>query len=111
VTCLSFTRKQDKLLAFIKERLAEGKVAPSYEEMAEHMGYASKGNVHRLLIGLEERGAIRRLPFRARAIEVLEGDMASVSSFRHRLLAVLSPLPGDKTYTVAAIRDWLRRAA
>jgi repressor LexA len=65
------TRKQYELLVFINRRLSEGGVSPSFEEMKEALGLKSKSGIHRLISGLEERGFIRRLPHRARALEVV----------------------------------------
>jgi repressor LexA len=65
------TRKQHELLTYIQERLAETGVSPSFEEMKEALALKSKSGVHRLISALEERGFIRRLPNRARALEVL----------------------------------------
>jgi len=65
------TRKQYELLNFINRRLAEGGVSPSFEEMKDALGLRSKSGIHRLISGLEERGFIRRLPHRARALEVV----------------------------------------
>jgi repressor LexA len=65
------TRKQHELLCYIHERLAETGVSPSFEEMKEALDLKSKSGVHRLISALEERGFIRRLPNRARALEVL----------------------------------------
>jgi len=65
------TRKQYELLVFINRRLTEGGVSPSFEEMKEALGLKSKSGIHRLISGLEERGFIRRLPHRARALEVV----------------------------------------
>lgn len=65
------TRKQHELLCYINDRLAETGVSPSFEEMKEALDLKSKSGVHRLISALEERGFIRRLPNRARALEVL----------------------------------------
>ena len=65
------TSKQKELLAFIDARLQETGVPPSFEEMKEALALQSKSGVHRLIMALEERGFIRRLPHRARAIEVI----------------------------------------
>ncbi|MEH6755810.1 MAG: transcriptional repressor LexA [Alphaproteobacteria bacterium] len=65
------TRKQHQLLIFINERLNATGVAPSFDEMKEALGLKSKSGIHRLISGLEERGFIRRLAHRARALEVL----------------------------------------
>lgn len=66
------TRKQYELLRFIHERLKESGVPPSFEEMKDALGLQSKSGVHRLIMALEERGFIRRLPNRARALEVVK---------------------------------------
>lgn len=65
------TKKQYELLVFINRRLSESGVSPSFEEMKEALALKSKSGIHRLITGLEERGFIRRLPHRARALEVL----------------------------------------
>jgi repressor LexA len=65
------TPKQHELLMFIKERLARSGVSPSFDEMREALDLKSKSGVHRLISALEERGFIRRLPNRARALEVV----------------------------------------
>ncbi|WP_353200463.1 transcriptional repressor LexA [Sandarakinorhabdus sp.] len=65
------TRKQQELLVFIDERLKSDGVSPSFEEMKEALSLKSKSGVHRLINALEERAFIRRLPNRARALEVL----------------------------------------
>jgi repressor LexA len=64
------TRKQRELLQFIQERLGDSGISPSFDEMKDALGLKSKSGVHRLITGLEERGFIRRLPHRARALEV-----------------------------------------
>lgn len=66
------TKKQHELLLFIHKRLSEDGVSPSFDEMKEALNLASKSGVHRLVSALEERGFIRRLPHRARALEVLK---------------------------------------
>jgi repressor LexA len=65
------TRKQLELLRFIHERLKEAGVPPSFDEMKDALDLRSKSGIHRLISALEERGFIRRLPNRARAIEVI----------------------------------------
>jgi repressor LexA len=65
------TRKQHELLMFINERLKEAGVPPSFDEMKDALDLRSKSGIHRLIKALEERGFIKRLPNRARAIEVL----------------------------------------
>jgi repressor LexA len=65
------TRKQHELLRFIHERLRETGVPPSFDEMKDALDLKSKSGIHRLITALEERGFIRRLPNRARALEVI----------------------------------------
>src|SRR5580658_7182888 len=65
------TRKQHELLMFIHERIKETGVSPSFDEMKDALDLASKSGIHRLITALEERGFLRRLPHRARALEVL----------------------------------------
>jgi len=66
------TKKQFELLRFIHERLKESGVPPSFDEMKDALDLRSKSGIHRLITALEERGFIRRLPNRARAIEVIK---------------------------------------
>jgi repressor LexA len=66
------TTKQRELLLFIHERLKETGVSPSFDEMKEALDLASKSGIHRLITALEERGFLRRLPHRARALEVMK---------------------------------------
>ncbi len=89
------TRKQAELLRFIHERLKEAGVPPSFDEMKDALDLRSKSGIHRLITALEERGFIRRLPNRARAIEVIKlpesiahgierGPLARFHPERHR---------------------------
>ncbi|MCX7282595.1 MAG: transcriptional repressor LexA [Novosphingobium sp.] len=73
------TRKQHELLTFIQVRLEDSGISPSFEEMKEALDLKSKSGVHRLISALEERGFIRRLPNRARALEVLRQPESSVT--------------------------------
>src|SRR5262249_39403888 len=70
--CKMLTRKQFELLRFIHERLKESGVPPSFDEMKDALDLRSKSGIHRLITALEERGFSRRLPNRARAIEVIK---------------------------------------
>lgn len=72
------TKKQHELLMFIHQRMKETGVPPSFDEMKDALDLRSKSGIHRLIMALEERGFIRRLPNRARALEVvkLPGSMA-----------------------------------
>ena len=76
------TKKQHELLMFIQERMKEAGVPPSFDEMKDALDLKSKSGIHRLITALEERGFIRRLPNRARALEVISralrvGDLSS----------------------------------
>jgi repressor LexA len=66
------TRKQHELLMFIHERIKESGVSPSFDEMKDALDLASKSGIHRLITALEERGFLRRLAHRARALEVIK---------------------------------------
>tara|TARA_Y100000590_G_scaffold395727_1_gene475933 strand:- start:226 stop:906 length:681 start_codon:yes stop_codon:yes gene_type:complete len=66
------TKKQKNLLLFINKKLRSSGVSPSYEEMKESLHLKSKSGIHRLISALEERGFIRRLPHKARALEVIK---------------------------------------
>ena len=66
------TSKQRELLLFIHQRIKESGVSPSFDEMKEALDLASKSGIHRLITALEERGFLRRLPHKARALEVLK---------------------------------------
>ena len=65
------TKKQHELLLYIHGHLGDHGVSPSFDEMKDALGLKSKSGIHRLITGLVERGFIRRLPHRARAVEVL----------------------------------------
>ena len=90
------TRKQHELLTFIQTRLEESGISPSFEEMKEALDLKSKSGVHRLISALEERGFIRRLPNRARALEVIrDSDLGSNGKAAQRAAAAaISQLPG-----------------
>lgn len=76
------TAKQHELIRFIQQRLEETGISPSFEEMKEALDLKSKSGVHRLISALEERGFLRRLPNRARALEVLKGPEDAVAAAR-----------------------------
>lgn len=82
------TRKQHELLMYIHERIKETGVSPSFDEMKEALDLASKSGIHRLITALEERGFLRRLPHRARALEVTKLPASAASA---------SPKAGAKT--------------
>lgn len=78
------TAKQHELIRFIQQRLEETGISPSFEEMKEALDLKSKSGVHRLISALEERGFIRRLPNRARALEVIKMPEDAVPSAAKR---------------------------
>lgn len=96
------TAKQKELLLFIHQRIKESGVSPSFDEMKEALDLASKSGIHRLITALEERGFIRRLAHRARALEVLKlPDSAAASAppkgrgaFKPSLVAANAPSDG-----------------
>ncbi|MBD3760583.1 transcriptional repressor LexA [Sphingomonadaceae bacterium G21617-S1] len=89
------TRKQHDLLIFIHDRLAATGVSPSFEEMKEALDLKSKSGVHRLISALEERNFIRRLPNRARALEVLR--------MPETMAGKTAPTPAPKTKAPATV--------
>ena len=96
------TRKQYELLNFINQRLDKSGVSPSFEEMKEALNLKSKSGIHRLITGLEERGFIRRLPHRARALEVVKlpdnmggGAKGNIVRPDFRAAPPAAPLEGD----------------
>ncbi|GAA0451672.1 MULTISPECIES: transcriptional repressor LexA [Sphingomonas] len=96
------TRKQHELICFIDDRLKETGVSPSFEEMKEALDLKSKSGVHRLISALEERQFIRRLPNRARALEVLRmpdrpetAKKAPVKTAPARSAPVAPPAPAN----------------
>lgn len=91
------TKKQIELLRFIHERLQENGVPPSFDEMKEALDLRSKSGIHRLILALEERGFIRRLPNRARALEVI------------RLPDAYVPRPGRQRFAPSVIEGDLGR--
>jgi len=98
------TRKQKELLLLIRDRLSVDGVPPSFEEMKDSLGLKSKSGIHRLITGLEERGFIKRLPHRARALEIIrlpEGTETKNSSRKNRSMPSDMPMP-DITAIAAA---------
>jgi len=85
------TKKQSELLRFIQERLQATGVPPSFDEMKEALDLRSKSGIHRLVMALEERGFIRRLPNRARALEILKLPDGSMPSAPAASLAPVKP--------------------
>ncbi|MCH8182212.1 MAG: transcriptional repressor LexA [Proteobacteria bacterium] len=89
------TRKQHELLVFIRDRLEATGISPSFDEMKDALELRSKSGIHRLITGLEERGFIRRLPHRARALEVLKAPEASVPAAAARPAFAPSVIEGN----------------
>jgi repressor LexA len=81
------TRKQHELICFIEDRLAETGISPSFEEMKEALGLKSKSGVHRLISALEERGFLKRLPNRARALEVVRNPERGAKTAQDNVVA------------------------
>ena len=86
------TRKQSELLTYLSDHMQQHNVPPSFDEMRDALGLASKSGVHRLVSGLEERGYIRRLANRARAIEILKPVTAAAGSVVTRAVETASNL-------------------
>jgi repressor LexA len=109
------TRKQSELLRFINERLKEAGVPPSFDEMKDALDLKSKSGIHRLILALEERGFIRRLPNRARALEVIrlpESASADAKPGRQRFApSVIEGSLGKVRPTAAGEDDVIRSIA
>ena len=99
------TRKQQELLVFIDERLQTDGVSPSFEEMKDALQLRSKSGVHRLINALEERRFIRRLPNRARALEVLQMPEAMRSVGPALRLVPAAPAPRPPVQAMIAAND------
>ena len=99
------TRKQQELLVFIDERLKSDGVSPSFEEMKEALSLKSKSGVHRLINALEERSFIRRLPNRARALEVLQLPEALRAEKPALTLVASRPAPAPPAVAMLAAND------
>src|SRR3954465_13070689 len=89
------TAKQRELLLFIDARLKEAGISPSFDEMREALDLKSKSGVHRLISALEERGFIRRLPNRARALEVVKMPEVSAPAANVTPLRPARPAPAN----------------
>jgi repressor LexA len=102
---MMLTRKQQELLAFIDQRLQADGVSPSFEEMKDALQLRSKSGVHRLINALEERRFIRRLPNRARALEVLQMPDAMRPTLPALTLVPPSPAPRPPVQAMIAAND------
>ena len=100
------TRKQHELLMFIHERIKETGVSPSFDEMKEALDLASKSGIHRLITALEERGFLRRLAHRARALEVVRLPEEATPGSRNR--APFKPQVVENARPAAAIANDIR---
>jgi repressor LexA len=96
------TKKQHELLLFIHKRLSEDGVSPSFDEMKDALQLASKSGVHRLVSALEERGFIRRLAHRARALEVLKLPGSSAPPSSPGAENIIAPAFGERRSTAAS---------
>ena len=94
------TAKQRELLLFIDSRLKESGISPSFDEMREALDLKSKSGVHRLISALEERGFIRRLPNRARALEVVKLPEMRARRRRSRRSGPRAPAPANDTIEI-----------
>lgn len=99
------TRKQHELLRFIQASLEQSGVSPSFEEMKEALDLKSKSGVHRLISALEERGFIRRLPNRARALEVLRQPEDMTPAVATKVAMPKKPVEAAKPSTPAPAND------
>ena len=97
------TKKQRELLLFINQRLSESGVSPSFDEMKDALLLKSKSGIHRLINGLEERGFIRRLPHRARALEVIRLPQESAAAAAPDPLNP-APVGPRKSFSATVIR-------
>ena len=79
------TKKQHELFLFLEERISLSGVTPSFEEMKKKVGLKSKSGIHRLISGLEERGFIKKMPFKARAIEILKSSDTKQTSSNDKI--------------------------
>ena len=102
--CSMLTKKQKNLLLFINKKLRSSGISPSYEEMKESLHLKSKSGIHRLISALEERGFIRRLPHKARALEVIKlPETASANDIYNKFSpsVIKGGLDEEKTSTEA----------
>jgi repressor LexA len=97
------TRKQHELLMYIHERIKETGVSPSFDEMKDALDLASKSGIHRLITALEERGFLRRLPHRARALEVTKLPEQATTSAPSHGRAAFRPQVVESTNPAAPI--------
>ncbi|MEE2662193.1 MAG: repressor LexA, partial [Pseudomonadota bacterium] len=104
------TRKQHELLTFIDQRLNNTGVPPSFDEMKTALGLQSKSGIHRLIIALEERGFIRRLPHKARALEVIKKPQNTPSTPEGRAEFKPQLIDGSFDKTTQILEDGIGQA-
>ena len=92
------TKSQHECLAYIADRLQEFGICPSYDEIRHHLDLKSKSGINRIMRGLEERGFIRRLPYRSRAVEIIKLPPDLAAKFTHVV---------DRGRAVLAVRNLL----
>ncbi len=98
------TRKQKELLLLIRDRMDADGVPPSFDEMKDALGLRSKSGIHRLITGLEERGFIKRLPHRARALEIMRmPEGAEAARVENKMPVRKSRMPGISLPDMPAI--------
>ena len=103
------TAKQHELLHFIQQKLDASGISPSFEEMKEALGLKSKSGIHRLISALEERGFLRRLPNRARALEVIklpEAAKSPVRNDRDNVVPLRKPAPAMRPWFMPMLKPW-----
>ncbi len=98
------TPKQHELLRFIQQRLEATGIAPSFEEMKDALGLRSKSGIHRLITALEERGFIRRLPNRARAVELLRPPPERTGGGARKETGIAAPAIAEEAAATASSR-------
>lgn len=111
---IGLTQRQTECLNFIRNTVAAGKKAPSFDEIKDAMGLRSKSDIHRLISGLEDRGYIRRLPGRSRAIAVVDPTERSsfFQSLGQDIREVISSIArAEGTTPEVVMREWVRERA
>lgn len=107
---IGLTRKQRELYDYIAVRLTADGIAPSFAEMGRAIGMVSVSRVHRLLLGLEERGYIRRMPHRPRAIELVKQEESAVTLNAEVLALADQYAERERKSRKVAVNELLRAA-
>lgn len=111
---MGLTQRQADCLKFIRETVAKGGKAPSFNDIKTAMGLQSKAGVHRLISGLEDRGYIRRLPGRSRAIAVVDPTERTTffSMLSPDIRQIISSIASaENTTPEVVMREWVRERA